>query len=71
MSFTPQYKPGDTVVLSDGAEVQVVSRESDVKNGRPGGDGITLNDPGRRSGRDADDADRWFYDYQITRVVEA
>ena len=54
---------GEVVTLYDGARVRVTSVEDDIKNGYPGGEGITVNDPGRRAreGRSAAEPDRWFY----------
>lgn len=61
------YDIGDVVTLYDGDRVLVTEREADLKNGRPGGYGITQNNPERRSllNCDADYADRWFYDFDV------
>jgi hypothetical protein len=62
------YNVGDVVQLDGQDHVLVTNKEEDVKNGYPGGDGITL--VGARAVEGNMNEDRWFYDDQVTRVVK-
>lgn len=64
------YGPGDVILIVDSwgsgprYMARVETHEEDVKNGRPGGSGKITTYPGR-----VDSGGKWWYDYQVVRVV--
>lgn len=67
------YDVGDVVVQRQGSQTRFVlvrTKEEDIKNGRPGFDGVETDAQGNVVQDDPEFSGVWGYDDQVIRIVK-